>query len=995
MSGPVLFLAPCQRLAVVTLRADHSPRSRASELPGRRLQAAGTCLSPSLSFPNLWVLLLLASVLHASAAARTPWTTSRVIGSPNPPAPLRTERVFPQLTFDRPVDLARLPGSDRWVVAELGGQLWSFRPSATVAKPELLADLRPHHMPEEFVRGFSILGFTFHPGFATNRFLFVNYNEPGGRTNGSVVARFRVSATEPPVLERASEQVLLRWTSGGHNGCTLAFGPDGFLYISTGDGAAPDPPDRPHNTGQDISDLLASVLRIDVNRTAGTNHYAIPKDNPFVSTPGARPEVWAFGLRNPFRMSFDRATGDLWVGDVGWEQWEMVYRVQRGGNYGWPITEGPNTRVRTDVKPGPGPILPPVVAIPHSEGASITGGLVYHGKQFPKLKGAYLYGDWETGTFWALRHKAGQLVSNTELCKTTLKPIAFATDPDGEVLVLDYNGGLHRFVANTAPPANLAFPRKLSETGLFTSLTPLTPASGVEPWSPIAPMWNDGAVAQHHLAIPGDGLIATTNARQIISGKMWYFPKDTVFARTLTLDLNRGDAASARRIETQLLHFDGLAWNPYTYRWNAAQTEADLVAAEGASDSFTVTDAIAPGGRREIPWRFHSRAECLRCHNAWSGETVGFNWLQLNATAPDGELRRLEKLGLLVATNAPKTQAALVNPHDLTKPLEDRARSWLHVNCAACHRYGAGGAVPAHLNVDKKLADLRVLNAKPTRGDFGLIDARVIAPGQPYSSTLLWRIATEGAGHMPAIGSRTVDEAGASLVRDWLTQLGFPPPRSPGTPPGANEPSKIRLAPDDHPSTALRLALGTTQTEFRLHLARTSTTPFVRDILQRFLPPEQRRRTLGSDFAPNEVLSLRGDAVRGRAVFANESGGQCVRCHRSHGAGRDYGPDLTDIRRKYDRITLLTHITQPNLLVAPEHRTHSVLLRDDTELTGFLKKRTPTELLLRLEDGTERRVPMAQVASTRVSALSAMPEGLLSALTAQEVSDLLEFLLAR
>ena len=166
-------------------------------------------------------------------------------------------------------------------------------------------------------------------------------------------------------------------------------------------------------------------------------------------------------------------------------------------------------------------------------------------------------------------------------------------------------------------------------------------------------------------------------------------------------------------------------------------------------------------------------------------------------------------------------------------------------------------------------------------------------------------------------------------------------------------------------------------------------------MLQRFLPPEQRRRTLGSDFAPNEVLSLKGDAVRGRAVFANESGGQCVRCHRSHGAGRDYGPDLTDIARKYDRATLLTHIRQPNLLVAPEHRTHSVLLRDDTELTGFLKKRTATELLLRLEDGTERRVPMAQVASTRPSALSAMPEGLLAALTAQEVADLLEFLLAR
>ena len=938
----------------------------------------------SLTLPALVTLLALTVV--APAAPRTPWTTSRVTGSPNPPAPLAVERVFPGIKFENPVDFAPLPGSDRWVVAEQGGKLWSFRATAGATERELALDW-PKHRP-----GCKVLGFTFHPDFAKNRFVFVNYNEGVGKVDGARVSRFTVTSLDPLRVDPASERVVITWLSGGHNGCTLAFGPDGFLYISTGDAANPDPPDMPYSTGQDISDLMSSVLRIDVNRTEGTNNYAVPKDNPFLKTPGARPEVWAFGFRNPFRMSFDRATGDLWVGDVGWEQWEMVYRVARGGNYGWPITEGPNTRVRTDVKPGPGPILPPVVAIPHSEGASVTGGQVYHGKKFPKLKGAYIFGDWETGKFWALRHKNGQLVSNDELCKTTLKPVCFSTDRDGELLILDYNGGLYRFAPNTAPPANLAFPRKLSETGVFASLAPLTPAPGVEPYAPIAPMWNDGAVAKHHLAIPGDGFIATTNARQIISGKMWYFPKDTVFARTLTLDLKKGDSASARRIETQLLHFDGLAWNPYSYRWNAAQTDADLVAAEGVGDLFTVTDARAPGGRREIPWRFHSRAECLRCHNAWSGETVGFNWLQLNATAPAGEFRRLEKLGLMHSTNAPTSQASLVNPYDSKHPIEDRARSWLHANCAACHRNGAGGAVPAHLNVDKKLADLRVLDAKPTRGDFGLTDARVIASGRPFSSALLWRIATEGAGHMPAIGSRTVDEAGLKLMWDWVGQL----PSTDGLP----IPIEVVTRSRQHrSSSALALVLGAPALDEaqRARLAATmrqSTNDLARDLFQRFLPPEQRRRTLALDFAPNEVLSLAGDATRGRTVFLAESGGQCVRCHRWQREGRDYGPDLTDIARKYDRATLLTHIRQPNLLVAPEHRTHSVLLRDDTELTGFLKKRTATELLLRLEDGTERRVPMAQVASTRESALSAMPEGLLAALTAQEVADLLEFLVA-
>ncbi|KAF0178258.1 MAG: hypothetical protein FD161_2005 [Limisphaerales bacterium] len=950
---------------------------------------------PSLSAPNLWVFLFLLTATTAPAAPRTPWTTSRVTGSPNPPAPFTVERVFPQRNFDRPVEFMRQPGSDRWVVLLEGGKLLSFRPSDAGTNTDLALDCR------EFRSAARPIGFTFHPGFATNRFVFVNHNEGYNREHGARVSRFTASSLDPLRLDPASERPIISWLGGGHNGCTLVFGSDGMLYLSTGDAAEPDPPDGLRKTGQDISDLLSAILRIDVGRTEGTNNYAVPKDNPFVTTPGARGEVWAFGFRNPFRTAFG-PDGMLWVGDVGWEQWEMIFRVKRGGNYGWAITEGPNTRVRTDVKPGPGPILPAIVAIPHSEGASVTGGRFYRGKKFPKLNGAYIYGDWETGKFWALRHDGDKLLSNTELCDTVLKPVSFAEDADNELLILDHQGGIYRFVPNPAPPANQAFPRKLSETGLFASLKPLAPASGVEPYAPAAPMWNDGAVAQHHLAIPGDGVIATTNARKVISGFMWHFPTDTVLARTLTLEMKRGDPASARRIETQLMHFDGQGWNPYTYRWNLAQTDAALVPSEGASDMFNVTDATAPGGRRELAWRFHSRSECLRCHNAWASETVGFNWLQLGAasyapakgetTAAPSELRRLEERGLMQVSGLPKNLARLVNPHDTAQPLEARARSWLHANCAACHRNGAGGAVPSHLNIDKKLDAARVVDAKPTRGDFGLPDARVIAPGWPYSSVLLWRIATEGVGRMPMTGSRTVDEAGVRLMRDWISQL-----KAAQSNPEPNVAGDGDLfAHMDNP-LKVALTLNDLGPRPRKEIAASSlrvTNALARDLFQRFLPPEQRRRTLGADFAASEVLALRGDAKRGSAVFANESGGQCVRCHRAHGAGRDFGPDLTDIARKYDRATLLTHITQPNLLVAPEHRTHSVLLRDDTELTGFLKSRTPAELLLRLEDGTDRHVPAAQVATTRESALSAMPDGLLAALTAQEAADLLEFLLS-
>ena len=960
---------------------------------------------------GLWIFLGIWSlVLGASAAGRTPWTTGRVVGSPNPPAPYAIERLHPQHTFNHPTDLSFLPGSTRLFVAEQGGKLFSFDTRSNGVKPDLAVDLRQHHKPFD-----NILGFTFHPNFATNRFIFINYNEPGGRENGAYVSRFTFSSLTPPTIDPASEKVLLRWLSGGHNGCTLAFGNDGMLYISTGDAADPDPPDSKRNTGQDLGDFLACILRIDVDRATGTNAYAVPADNPFLTTPGARPEIWAFGFRNAFRMSFDRPTGDLWVGDVGWELWEMVYRVVRGGNYGWPIHEGPNFNARPEVKPGPGPILPPVFSVSHSEGASITGGFVYRGKRLPKLAGAYLYGDWETGKFWALRQENGRFLSNEELCDTSLKPIAFALDGDGELLILDYNGGIYRFIPNDAPLANQSFPRKLSEAGLFASLAPLTPAAGTVPYRINAPMWNDHATAEWLLAVPGENAIVTAGGVGNIAGATWLFPSNTVLARTLTLEMDAGKSASRRRIETQLLHWDGQAWNPYSYRWNAAQSEADLVGSEGTNDTFVVVDSRAPGGRRETPWRFHSRAECLRCHNAWAGETLTLNWLQLGSPltpslspsagerVPEGrvrgpsELQRLNELGLLRLKNAPQPlPKPLADPFDVAQPLEARARSWLHVNCSGCHRFGAGGAVAAHLNFDKPLKELRAVDAKPTRGDFGLREARIISSRDPDLSTLLYRISTEGAGRMPHIGSRLVDERGVRLVREWLAALA-----GRGSAFGAMETNMstllTNLAPLMSDTLAAMRLLPVLRSEgaedFRrvaASVAANSTNAAVRELYQQFLPPESRRRTLGTEIRPETILALQGDVARGREVFHGAA--QCSRCHVCKGEGRAFGPELTSLARKYDRAQVLDQMVNPSKVITPEFKTTSVTMRDGTELSGFMVKRTVDEIVLRDETLAEHRLALTQVKESRESLLSAMPEGLLAPMTAQEAADLLEFL---
>src|SRR5438105_2397351 len=267
---------------------------------------------------------------------RTPWTSSRVTGSPDPPSPYRIERVFPKLTFKNPLLITSAPGTDRLFVGEQAGKLYSFPKDQSCARPDLFLDLTTelHGWDKAKVRGVgAIYGLTFHPQFARNRYCYICYvldstKEGEQLPNGSRVSRFRVSDSDPPRCDPNSEQVLITWLAGGHNGGDLKFGKDGFLYISTGDGTSPNPPDA-LDTGQDLSDLLSSVLRIDVDHTEPGKAYAVPPDNPFRKTPGARPEIWAYGFRNPWRMSFDRATVDLWVGDVGWVLWEMVNGVRR------------------------------------------------------------------------------------------------------------------------------------------------------------------------------------------------------------------------------------------------------------------------------------------------------------------------------------------------------------------------------------------------------------------------------------------------------------------------------------------------------------------------------------------------------------------------------------------------------------------------------------------------------------------------------------------
>ena len=249
---------------------------------------------------------------------RTPWTTSRVTGSPEPPPSYVTERAFPNLKFNQSLLVSTAPGSNRLFVVQLQGQILSFRNDPDVSSADLVVDVSKEI---EGVR--AVYALTFHPDFAQNRYCYICYIKDANLEDGTHIARFEVSNSDPPTIDVSTEKKIITWFSGGHNGCDLQFGPDGYLYISTGDGAPANPPDI-FKTGQDVSDLLSSILRIDVDHPENELAYRIPDDNPFIDLPEARDEIWAYGFRNPWRMSFDQKTGDLWVGDVGWELWELL-----------------------------------------------------------------------------------------------------------------------------------------------------------------------------------------------------------------------------------------------------------------------------------------------------------------------------------------------------------------------------------------------------------------------------------------------------------------------------------------------------------------------------------------------------------------------------------------------------------------------------------------------------------------------------------------------
>ena len=351
----------------------------------------------------------------------------------------QTVVAFPKLSFQRPVDLQHSgDNTNRIFVVDQPGEIFVFKNEATTSTKKLFLDIK--NKVDDGGNEEGLLGLAFHPDYKSNGYFYVNYT--ASNPNRTVISRFKVSS-DANKADPASELVILEFRQpySNHNGGQVSFGADGFLYIATGDGGSGGDPQA---NGQDKSALLGKILRIDVDRESNGNHYAIPADNPFAASSEYRKEIYAYGLRNPWRFSFDPVTKSLWTGDVGQNAYEEIDIIAKGGNYGWNTMEGkhcfePSRNCNTSG------LLMPIWEYNRSEGISVTGGFVYRGSILKGLIGKYIFADYGSGNIWALDPSNVNNPLVTKLSTSDLHIASFGVDQNNELYMCAFDGKIYHF----------------------------------------------------------------------------------------------------------------------------------------------------------------------------------------------------------------------------------------------------------------------------------------------------------------------------------------------------------------------------------------------------------------------------------------------------------------------------------------------------------------------------------------------------------------------
>jgi len=689
-------------------------------------------------------------------------------GDPNP-QPMTFVPAFQSLNFGELVGFEVPPdGTNRIFVVEKLGRIHVFENRDDVTTSRVFLDIQ-----SLVVSGGEqgLLGLAFDPDYATNRRFYVNYTAEVGcnapaAAGCSKIMRFQARANDPDQADPATRTEILEFRQpfSYHNGGPVVFGPDGMLYVATGDGGGAEDPER---NAQNLGSRLGKILRLNVRAGAPS---IVPPDNPFVSTPGADPLVYHYGLRNPWRISFDRVTGDLYIGDVGEGRREEVNRVRAGTpgglNFGWEYCEGTRDyRIGarcTDIAS-----TPPVIEYVHGDpagGGLVIGGYVYRGDAYPELYGAYLYSDTLSLRVWAwdgtdpvdpwVPGNPGVLIS-----VPPVSLVSFGQDRDGEIFGLKYQSGpIHRLVRAGAPGGGIAVPALLSETGFFSHVPTLTAMPGLVEYEVEAPLWSDGAAKRRWIALPGQGKI------QFDATESFDFPVGTAFVKHFQIPRPGG---GVRHVETRVFWRQTDRWVGVTYRWNAAQTDAQRLVG-GLQESIDL------GSGQSQSWRYPSESECLGCHTAAGGRVLGVRARQLGESFryPSGTMVQLAawNCGQLfdVDIRDPNRFARARDLDDPTASRIHRARSYFASNCEMCHQ--PQGPAPGGLDFrfTRAVGNWNAIEVVPTQGTLGIANARRIAIGSKSRSVAWVRQSTTDSVTRMARGTLAPHTQAVGLIGDWI-----------------------------------------------------------------------------------------------------------------------------------------------------------------------------------------------------------------------------------
>ncbi len=698
----------------------------------------------------------------------------------------------PNSKFTQPLCIVSPPGEkDRFFILEKGGRIMLVTRSGDTYSRSLFFDINQylasrHEGTLPTANEWGLLGLAFHPDFAHNGFFYLAYDitvaATGEKKDYDRLARFTCSKSNPSTVDPDSEVPMITQLdlAPNHDGGDLHFGSDGYLYYSMGDEGAGN--DSFDNARFIDKDFFAAIFRLDVDRKPGNlepnphsqnslafpsavhpGTYKVPADNPYIKTPRhngkdlasdkIRTEMWASGLRNVWRFSFDYPTGRLFAGDVGQNRWEEIDLITRGGFYGWSYFEGthPGPRIKS-LPPDTNSILP-IYDYVHGPGSvfngnCIIGGCVSHASRFPELEGTYLFGDYSARTIWSLR-QTGAKWTPSVVTTSAGDIVAFGVDGrGGDILLADLSGRVGRLVRSNGPQK--LPPPLLSQAGIFQSLSTLEPNPGVVPYKPNLEQWSGPVTARRWFSLPGSSIL------KFVRDGDWAFPPGAVWVQHF-------DTPEGKKLETRLLVKTKDDCYGLDYRWRADQTDADLVPDTGS-------DAAAASG---FPaHRFPGRAECSACHTPVAGFALGFKTAQLSPAF----IRPLISAGFLKASEKElQNLPAFAAPGDASQPLEWRARSYLAVNCVQCHQPGGagGGNWDARYTTPTPAANIVDGPLVNTLGDTA---NRFMVPGDPARSMVLKRLEGKTAPRMPQFGPPETDDQAIRLLTEWINAPA--PPRA-------------------------------------------------------------------------------------------------------------------------------------------------------------------------------------------------------------------------